>query len=301
MTVVTEPMSDKFYLTFWGTRGSISTPGSSTEKYGGNTPCISVKYSDTEIILDAGTGIRNLGIHLAQEIQRKASNKTLRLFLSHTHWDHIQGLPFFTPAYMPETKLAIYGSPKKESFLDSILSRQMDVNYFPVEMNALAADISINEISEEKIQLGEMEVDWQEQVVHPGGSVRYRLTAGNKRIVYATDVELDKLIDNPSIENGAQMLEEYREFIHEADLLIADGQYTGDEYPQRVGYGHTSIPALVGIANEENVKQLAVFHHDPLHSDTMIDKLWRNFAPQFASQQTPMNLFWAREGMTIAI
>jgi len=301
MTPASQPWSDRFCLTFWGTRGSISTPGSSTEKYGGNTPCISVRYQDTEIILDAGTGIRNLGIRLAQEIKEKSSNNTIRLFLSHTHWDHIQGLPFFSPTYMPETKLAIYGSPKKESFLDAILSRQMDVNYFPVEMNALAAEISINEISEEIIQLGDMRVDWQEQVAHPGGCVRYRLMAGNKKIVYATDIELDRLIDNPSVENGAKLLEEYREFIHEADLLIADGQYTGDEYPHRVGYGHTSIPTLVGIANEEKVKQLAVFHHDPLHSDTMLDKLWRNFAPKFVSQPNPMNLFWAREGMTIAI
>lgn len=301
MTLVTQPQNDRFYLTFWGTRGSISTPGSTTEKYGGNTPCVSVRFKDTEIILDAGTGIRNLGIHLASEIKRTQTQKRLNLFLSHTHWDHIQGLPFFSPAYMPKTQLAIYGSPKKESFLEAILSRQMDINYFPVEMNALAADISIQEFSEEKTRLGEIQVDWQEQVVHPGGSVRYRLMAAGKSIVYATDVELDKLIEGSNVKNADKLLKEYRKFIHGADLLIADGQYTADEYPDRVGYGHTSIPTLVGIANEEQVKQLAVFHHDPLHSDTMLDKLWKNFAPQFASQDTPMNLFWAREGMTIAV
>ncbi len=301
MTIVTQPQGDRFYLTFWGTRGSISTPGSTTEKYGGNTPCVSVRFKDTEVILDAGTGIRNLGIHLASEIKRKQDAKRLNLFLSHTHWDHIQGLPFFSPAYMPETQLAIYGSPSKERFLESILSRQMDINYFPVEMNALAADISIQEISEENTCIGEMQIDWQEQVVHPGGSVRYKLMAAGKKIVYATDVELDKLVAKKGVKNAGKLLEEYREFIHGADLLIADGQYTAEEYPECVGYGHTSIPTLVGIANEEQVKQLAVFHHDPLHSDTMLDKLWKNFAPQFASQDTPMNLFWAREGMTIAI
>jgi phosphoribosyl 1,2-cyclic phosphodiesterase len=301
MTIVTQPQTDRFYLTFWGTRGSIPTPGSTTEKYGGNTPCISVRFRDTEIILDAGTGIRNLGIHLAKEIERSAENKRLNLFLSHTHWDHIQGLPFFSPAYMPETKLAIYGSPKKESFLEAILSHQMDINYFPVEMNALAAEISIEEISEETIHLGDMDIDWQEQVVHPGGCVRYRLCAAGKKIVYATDIELDKITEGSNLKDAAKLLAEYREFIHGADLLIADGQYTAAEYPKKEGYGHTSIPTLVGIANEEKVKQLAIFHHDPVHSDTMLDKLWKNLAPQFASQDTPMNLFWAREGMTIAI
>lgn len=301
MTLVTQAQTDRFYLTFWGTRGSISTPGSTTEKYGGNTPCVSVRFKDTEIILDAGTGIRNLGIHLAQQIAREQDDRKLHLFLSHTHWDHIQGLPFFSPAYMPETKLAIYGSPKKESFLEAILSRQMDINYFPVEMNALEAEISIEEITEDTLHLGDMNINWQEQVVHPGGCVRYSLAAAGKKIVYATDVELDKIVEGGDSKDGTKLIEEYREFIHGADLLIADGQYTGTEYPDRVGYGHTSIPTLIGLANEEHVKQLAVFHHDPLHSDTMLDKLWKNFAPQFASQDNPMNLFWAREGMTIAV
>lgn len=301
MTLANYPVADRLYVTFWGTRGSISTPGSSTEKYGGNTPCVSVKSGDTELILDAGTGIRNLGIHLANDIKKQAVSSQLHLFLSHTHWDHIQGLPFFTPAYMPETKLAIYGSPKKESFLEAILSRQMDMNYFPVEMNALAADISIREISNAKLQLGNMTVDWQEQVVHPGGSVRYRINAGGKSIVYATDVELDKILDPNGAAENEKLMEEYRTFIRGADLLIADGQYTAEEYQEKAGYGHTSIPALVGIANEEGVKQLSVFHHDPLHSDTLLDRLWKSIAPQFASQSTPMNLFWAREGMTIAV
>ena len=301
MTAVTPAKADRFYLTFWGTRGSISTPGSTTEKYGGNTPCVSVRFGDTEVILDAGTGIRDLGIYLTDEIKRNSENRKLNLFLSHTHWDHIQGLPFFSPAYMPETKLAIYGSPKKESFLEGILSRQMDINYFPVEMNALAADISVEEITEETLHLGEIDIDWQEQVVHPGGSVRYSLCAAGKKIVYATDVELDKIVEGSTFKDAAKLLAEYREFIHGADLLIADGQYTESEYPEKKGFGHTSIPTLIGIANEEKVKQLAVFHHDPVHSDTMIDKLWKNFAPQLAAQETPMNLFWAREGMTIAI
>ena len=131
------------FVTFWGTRGSISTPGSSTEKYGGNTPCVSYRYADTDIILDAGTGIRNLGL----ELEAREEKLNLHLLLSHTHWDHIQGLPFFQPAYLPNTKISIYGSPSKGNFLEGILSRQMDINYFPVDMNAFKATISIAEIT----------------------------------------------------------------------------------------------------------------------------------------------------------
>lgn len=301
-TIATQSSGNKFYVTFWGTRGSISTPGSSTEKYGGNTSCISVRYKNTELILDAGTGIRNLGLQIAEQIKKSSEKTELHLLLSHTHWDHIQGIPFFAPAYLKETKLAVYGSPKKESFLAAILQHQMDVNYFPIEMNQLAAEISVIEISSEQLQIGPITVDWQEQFAHPGGSVRFRLSAGDKRIAYATDVELDKIFGNgkKNGENG-NLEREYCKFIAGVDLLIADGQYTSEEYPLRVGFGHTSIPMAIDIAHKQNVKQLAVFHHDPQHSDTMLDKLWKSYAPQYAVQSSPMNLFWAREGMTIAI
>lgn len=294
--------SSRMYVTFWGTRGSISTPGSSTEKYGGNTACVSIHHGGTDIILDAGTGIRNLGIELFQQITKMGSPLNLHLLLSHTHWDHIQGLPFFVPAYLKGSKLTIYGSPKKEVFLESILQRQMDVNYFPVEMNALAADISIKEISEEQLVIDSITIDWQEQVYHPGGSVRYRFTADGKKIVYATDVELDKLFDPGKKTAESQKLKkDYCKFIQGADLLIADGQYTSEEYPTKIGYGHTSIPLLLDLAHKQKVKQLAVFHHEPQHSDSMLDKLWAQFSPKYASANPPMTVFWAREGMTIPV
>jgi len=294
--------SDKILVTFWGTRGSISTPGSSTEKYGGNTACVSIHHDKTIIILDAGTGIRNLGIDLFQQVQTDKSRLDLHLLLSHTHWDHIQGLPFFVPSYLKTSKLTIYGSPKKEVFLESILQRQMDVNYFPVEMNALAADISIKEISEENLTIGSITIDWQEQVYHPGGSVRFRFSVGGKRIVYATDVELDKMFDkNNQTKKNDTLKKEYCSFIKDADLLIADGQYTDDEYESKVGFGHTSIPVILDIAHSQKVKQLAIFHHEPQHSDSMLDKLWSQYSPKFAASKSPMNVFWAREGMTIPI
>lgn len=291
--------SSKVFVTFWGTRGSISTPGTSTEKYGGNTPCVSVRHENTDIILDAGTGIRNLGLDLEQQAEGQNAELDLHLLLSHTHWDHIQGLPFFAPAYMNGAKLSICGSPNKESFLEAVLQGQMDVEYFPVGMNVLAADLSITEISGEKIQIDSVTIDWQEQVCHPGGSVRYRLNAAGKKVVYATDVELDKIFEETR--KNKVLAQEYRDFIRDADLLIADGQYTGEEYPYRTGWGHSSIPVVVDVAYRQNVKQLAIFHHEPQHSDIMLDKLWSQYNPKYRSAKPSMNIFWAREGMTLAI
>lgn len=137
----------KVLITFWGTRGSISTPGRTTEKYGGNTPCVGLRSGDTQLIFDAGTGIRNLGLEFTD--QTTTEDLPLHLFLSHTHWDHIQGLPFFQPASEKDTNLTIYGSPRKEHFLASILKGLMDLEYFPVGVSSFSADITIREISTE--------------------------------------------------------------------------------------------------------------------------------------------------------
>jgi phosphoribosyl 1,2-cyclic phosphodiesterase len=291
----------KLLTTFWGTRGSISTPGSSTKKYGGNTPCVSVQYGESAVVLDAGTGIRPLGLELARRLKTSPPSPQ-HILLSHTHWDHIQGLPFFEPAYMPGAELIIYGSPQKESFLEAILRGQMDINYFPVEMKELAANVTIREVGDQTISIGDLQIDIQEQVCHPGGSVRFRLEAAGKRVVYATDVELDAIFnpEEPSVAMD-RLATEYREFIADADLLIGDAQFTADEYVGKKGWGHTSIPTLLRIAHEQHVKQLAVFHHDPERSDTRIDALWHQHAPEYSSATPPMKVFWAREGMTVEL
>ena len=289
-------------VTFWGTRGSISTPGRTTEKYGGNTACVTVRYRETCIILDAGTGIRNLGIELAEECKKAGNQLSLHLFLSHTHWDHIQGLPFFQPVYLKGTKLTIYGSHQKEDFLAAILKGQTDSEYFPVGMATFCAGMSVQEISQEVIHLGEVTIDWQEQVYHPGGSVRYRLHVNGKKIVYATDVELNRMFhpDQGSQAHKA-LAPDYLDFISNADLLIADGQYTEQEYTSKVGWGHSSIDLLLNTAYQAQVKQLAVFHHDPQHSDTFLDALWMKKRSRYHSAYKKMDVFWAREGLTLAI
>ena len=289
-------------ISFWGTRGSVSTPGRTTEKYGGNTPCVYFCYRDIKIIMDAGTGIRNLGLALTERLEREAAPLSLHLFLSHTHWDHIQGLPFFQPAYRKDVSLAIYGSPRKGRFLESILKDQMDYEYFPVAMSEFAANIRIHEISKEVLELGPVIIEWQEQIFHPGGSVRYRLNVNGKKIVYTTDVELD-LIFFPETESdeNIKLRQDYLDFIARADFLIADGQYTGEEYLSKRGWGHSSIPVLLDIAYMAGVKRIAVFHHDPQHSDKFLDELWMQNRYKFQSEEKKMELFWAREGMTLEV
>jgi phosphoribosyl 1,2-cyclic phosphodiesterase len=289
-------------VTFWGTRGSISTPGRTTEKYGGNTSCITIRYQDILIVLDAGTGIRNLGLELKEEFQSKDQPLHLHLFLSHTHWDHIHGLPFFQPAYEKNAKMTIYGSPRKGRFLGSVLKGQMDSEYFPVGMSAFQAKIKIKEISEEVIQLGPVRVDWQEQHHHPGGSVRYRFHINGKTIVYATDVELDRIF--PPKKNHPEdkaSIKSYLDFVKEADLLIGDGQHTKEEYADKVGWGHSSIDVLIEAAHKARVKQVAVFHHDPQHSDKFLDDFWTRNKNVFDSAYQKMKILWAREGLTLAL
>lgn len=296
--------SGPFHVTFWGTRGSISTPGARTEKYGGNTSCVSVEIEDVLIVLDAGTGIRNLGLALARRraAKKKKPLKDIHILLSHTHWDHIQGLPFFQPAYEAGMTLHIYGSPKKERFLESILRGQMDVDYFPVGLSELAAKVLIREISDETIRIGPVSIEWEEQVCHPGGSVRYKLRCGDRNIVYSTDVELDEVfINRRDTRKGKALADDYLQFIHDADLLIADAQYTADEYPAMTGRGHSSVPLVLRLAHEQDVSQLALFHHDPDHSDSIIDKIQSRSAQEYAAAEPPMKVFWAREGMTLPV
>ena len=299
---MSSPLEQKMLVTFWGTRGSISTPGRTTEKYGGNTPCVTIENQGTRVILDAGTGIRNLGIELVREAESRKQPLQIHLFLSHTHWDHIQGLPFFLPAYQKDTKLTIYGSPKKESFLASVLKHQMDYDYFPVSMSALTANIHIQEMSGKSIHLGPFTIDWEEQVFHPGGSVRYRFSAHGKKVVYATDVELDLVFgkDNRTKEKEAAA-RAYLRFVHGVDLLIADGMFSEEGYPGRVGWGHASIPAVIEAAAKAEVKQLAVFHHDPQNSDKYLDDLWAKYRSRYLAGPQKMDLFWAREGLTLAV
>ncbi|MBL8909528.1 MAG: MBL fold metallo-hydrolase, partial [Archangium sp.] len=186
-------MADMF-VRFWGTRGSIPTPGPRTRRYGGNTSCVEVRVDDTLLIFDAGTGMRELGVHL---LRTRPRDLTIHLFLSHPHWDHIQGFPFFGPAYVNTTTLYVYG-PKGDDKNYQLLSGQMSNAYFPVRFSDLGANIVSRSFAGASVKAGDVKVTSFGQK-HPGGSMGFRVDHGEKAVVFATDSELDQVITDQAL------------------------------------------------------------------------------------------------------
>jgi phosphoribosyl 1,2-cyclic phosphodiesterase len=282
-------------VTFWGTRGSIATPGPDTMRYGGNTSCVEICLDNgTVIIFDAGTGIRALGHRLlAQHAPVRAY-----LFLSHMHWDHIQGLPFFAPAYVPGTELSILGPRVGPLSLEQSICDQMRSPYFPVPMHAMGAAIHFVELAEgcvfelpgATVEVGVLN--------HPGRSLGYRLVADSKVLVYATDnepygetAESRHLIQPPSLPYLAR----------QADLLIQDAQYTPEEYPYHLGWGHSTYLDALQLAQHARVQQLALYHHDPGHNDAAIDHILTACHSWMAHQRAMFTCLAAAEGLQIIL
>ncbi|MCC6215689.1 MAG: MBL fold metallo-hydrolase [Polyangiaceae bacterium] len=265
---------------FWGVRGSIASPGPATAGVGGNTSTVEVRCGDRSLVLDAGTGLRALGDRLMAEGRRDVA-----LLLSHTHWDHIQGLPFFVPLYVPGSRLEIWGPRFGERALADVLARQMESPVFPVRLDETGAGRELHELrGGETFALGDVTVRTA-KLHHPGGVLAYRIEHGGRAIVYATDTEHWACLD-PSLVALAR----------DADLLVYDAQYTEDEYrgaagPSRVGWGHSTWEQGVKVADAARVGQLALFHHDPRRDDAAVAELER-----LAAARRPGTVA-AREGM----
>jgi len=291
-------------VTFWGTRGSIATPGRSTMRYGGNTSCVELEAGGQIIIFDAGTGIRELGLKLLR--QYKTKPLTIHLFVSHTHWDHIQGFPFFRPAYNTENRIHVYGPPGREKTFEAIFRAQMDSDYFPVDLGDMSPNIEVHEVRE-PITIGKLTVT-HFYLNHPALTLGYRVTQGKKSIVYATDNEPYQGSIHAAGHSGTgdtdlpMLLDErFVDFLRGTDLYIGEAQYTNDEYEEKKGWGHSSLETTVRFAVQAGVKQLALFHHDPQHSDKFIDKMIvhaRKLAKHYGG---PTRCVAAREGQRLEI
>ena len=293
-----------FKVKFWGTRGSIATPGKKTARYGGNTSCVELRADGQIFIFDAGTGIRELGLRLIKEFSSKPL--TLHLFVSHTHWDHIQGFPFFLPAYNKRNRIFVYGPAGRDKSLDEILRMQMDSDFFPVELGDMKAKISVKEIRDE-FTIGDVTVQ-PFYLNHPAMTFAYRLTFGQQSIVYATDNEpyqysLHQHRDD-SMEKSDYpdyLDQKFVEFLSEADLMIGEAQYTLKEYETKRGWGHSPIESLVEFAWRANVKHLVLFHHDPLHDDKSVDKMVRHAHRLARIRGGNLKCGGAFEGMEIVV
>jgi phosphoribosyl 1,2-cyclic phosphodiesterase len=281
-------------LTFWGVRGSIPTPGKHTVRYGGNTPSLELRLDDDELIIfDAGTGIRNFGDYL---ISTGESVKA-HLLITHPHWDHIQGFPFFKPAFISGNELTIIGTERKEKKLDEIIAEQMNRIYFPVQLHELKANIKFMPIRDEcTLNINDAVVRTL-YVYHPGFTVGYRLEHNGRTLVYISDNEPYDSKEATKLTNFEPFVKDLFErsgnkdpnqrvydFCRDADVLIHDATYTPEEYIDRVGWGHSHYLFTMQVAAEANVKRLYLFHHDQNHNDDKVDEILRKCKREIKSR-----------------
>jgi len=325
-------------IKFWGTRGSLPTPGKSTIEYGGNTTCLEViSDSGDEYIFDAGTGIRDLGNDLMQRSQGKGLEA--KLFLTHKHWDHVQGFPFFVPAYVPGNKIEVYSGDADVTQEDlerlqdkqdgvgtrkikkgdltqrvtqetakitnknngankvkDLFQHQQQKPYFPVTIDMMAADLNFKDIAEgEKINNG-VQVSYRKMDSHPDGVFCYKITENNHSIVFATDYEHDSEAHYVTEGKDKKLIE----WARSADILIYDGQYTPEEYDQKIGWGHSTYEKGIDIALEAGVKTLIFTHHDPMSTDerikTMEDAAKKYLYQRLEGGKYTLNMQFAKEG-----
>lgn len=256
---------DAHYVRLWGTRGSIPVSGAGTARHGGNTTCMQLHCGDEIIIFDAGSGIRELGDALLAGSARK-----IHLFMTHTHWDHIQGFPFFAPAYHPEFELTIYSAKGFSKDLSSVFRGQLDVDYFPVQMDDMQARLRFQELPGDHLELQGMRLTW-EYAQHPGATVGYRIEVGGRSVAFVPDNEYLKGFLGAYESIDPEQLEIYKPMIDHlmgVDVLIHEAQYNQEEYVNKIGWGHTSVPNACFLCKATSPKQWLVTHHDPGHSDT---------------------------------
>jgi len=292
----------------WGTRGSIPVPGREASRYGGNTTCIELRADGELIVLDAGSGIRPLGVALKQEFQERPIN--LSLLITHAHWDHIQGFPFFKPAYDPKNEIRILGFDGAGATFREIMTEPMRSPFFPISMRELSSKMEVTKLTEMKFSLGKVDVH-AAFVNHPGVCAGYRLFTSTGSVAFLPDHEpyeffLHAAAGQPLTPEHAREIarnEHARlvQFLRGSEILVLDSQYTDKEYQSHIGWGHGSVSSGVSLALEAEVQKLLLFHHDPSHDDNMVDTMVE-FARELATNSgKPLQVAGAKEGGEILV
>ena len=261
-------------IKFWGVRGSIPTPSAFNIKYGGNTPCVELQLPDDQLfILDGGTGIRELG----KVLSANGKKLKIKILLSHFHWDHIQGLPFFLPFYKEKNEITILGMDLENAKLEKTITGQMESIYFPRKLHTLSAYIIFKKLCQGTNDIDKIDIQTM-YLNHPGLSMGYVITVRKKKICYFTDNELVPQWVNKTdvMDYNLNIREEMLNLICGADLLIHDAQYTNEQYKTKIGWGHSPFSEVVKLAHDAKVKTLVLFHHDPDSNDNDIDTLVSN-------------------------
>ncbi|HZW38180.1 MAG TPA: MBL fold metallo-hydrolase [Ignavibacteriaceae bacterium] len=287
-------------LKFWGTRGSIPVPGKDTLKYGGNTPCVEIRSNDNKlIILDGGSGIRELGNYLMDNQYKEE----IRILISHYHWDHIQGIPFFKPLYSSDAKLRFYGLTINNMNIKDYLHLQMKSNYFPIKMDDVDAKVRYEHMEVNKNYVFDDLIIETYQVNHSSPTLTYRISNNGKKLVYMTDNELY------SIENGYHDImkdegfisdnQELIDFCSGCDYLIHDTMYDEETIRDKAGWGHSSNVALAYFSILAKVKNLVLFHYNPEYTDKKIDELYKETQQVLNEQKSGVMCIAAKEGLEI--
>jgi phosphoribosyl 1,2-cyclic phosphodiesterase len=288
-----------FRVQFWGTRGSIPSPGPATIRYGGNTPCVEVRTSSGWlIVLDAGTGIRELGRSLIE----RANGAPIRgdIFLTHVHWDHIQGIPFFAPLFQRGNHFTIWGSTSIEPTLDRVVRSQMSPVVFPVKFEELDATIDFGELADGCRSPNGYEVRAFD-VRHPGGALGYRFTEngdGSSALVYISDNELGT---GAIYDTRADWRRRLIEFVRDARVLVHDATYTAQEYERHRGWGHSTYEDAVQLAIDGGVHTLVLFHHKPERTDDEVDQLAAECRTMIEQRGGRVRVVAAAEGLVLTV
>lgn len=289
-----------FRVTIWGARGSIPTPGEATARYGGNTPCVSVEVPGQDghhlVILDAGTGIRRLGRSIVE-----AGNEAVsaNLILSHTHWDHIQGLPFFAPLFHSGAKFRVFGARQGNVDVGDILRQQMNPVVFPVPLESVAAELTVQHVEPEPFELDGCIVSTM-RVRHPGVTLATRLAHRDTgvNLVYVPDNELGP---GGEYEVGPGWRERLLEFVGGADVLIHDAMFTPALVREKAGWGHSSHIEAVEFAVDAGVRRLVLFHHNPDHADDQIDAMLAQAGRLVSERGSRLEVSAGHEGMQLNV
>lgn len=301
------------YLRFWGVRGSYSAPFDTHLGVGGNTSCVEIRVDDHIVLCDAGTGIIPFGNEVLRQAANRPAVKDLLIILTHYHWDHICGLPFFVPAFIPNWNITFFGPGHSRRDIEEHVSAQMRAPYFPVGTETWLANVRyLDPPKEQKIDWGPISFSWR-SVHHPGTTYGYRIKVRDKNVLYISDNEclfLDKSIRQKygefSAEEQALLTEMQKEeyeseirLIEGADVLIHDAQYSLEDYRKKRGWGHSCYIDTVNTAIDAGVKQLYLYHHDPNYDDRVIAKIYEHCLAIIKERNSPLECHIAREGMIV--